>query len=136
MKPTILLLFLCLSFNAFGQNSSGKIVVERLYSAALENPGGENPRYEVSYSEERPPLICFSKVYDDPENPQEEFAAVMTCTDAEQNCPFVPGTEKRISLPYIDPKEADDTPKEKERYDERSLQIASEMFYVFGKVAG
>lgn len=102
---------------------------------SIENPGGDNPRYQVSYSTDKPALVCFSKVFDDPENPSNEFAAVMTCTDAEQNCPFVPGTEKRISLPYRDPKEADNTPQEKERYDERSFQIASEMFYVFGKAA-
>lgn len=55
----------------------------------------------------------------------------MICSQAEAECPFIPGVEKRISLHYENPKIADDTPQEAERYDERCLQIASEMFYVF-----
>jgi arsenate reductase len=36
----------------------------------------------------------------------------------------------RISLPYDDPKAADGTSEEAERYEERCLQIATEMMYV------
>lgn len=96
----------------------------------VQNPGGENPRYEVRYSPDAPASICFSKCYDDAHNPSKDFAAVMTCTDADQNCPAIIGAT-RISLPYRDPKEADDTPQESERYDERCLQIAVEMLWVF-----
>ena len=92
--------------------------------------GGMNPVYEVSYSEQSEPLSCYSKIYSDLNNPQREFAAVMTCSDADENCPYIPGAEKRISIPYIDPKEADNTNYEAERYDERAFQIATEMLYV------
>lgn len=102
----------------------------------IENPGGENPRYEVFHSPEAEPLICFSKTFDDPHNPQEGFAAVLTCTDADEHCPFVPGAEKRFSIPYVDPKESDGTPQEKETYDKRCRQIASEMYYLMSKSAG
>lgn len=101
----------------------------------VTSPGGDNPRYEVSFDAKQPPLICLSKVYDDPTNPTEHFAAVMTCTDADENCPVVFGSSLRLSLPYEDPKAADGTNMEKIRYDERSDQIATEMLYVFSRVS-
>lgn len=100
----------------------------------VENPGGENPRYNVYFDEEKEPLICFSKTFDDSYNPRKNFAAVMTCTDAEENCPVVSGAEKRFSIPYVDPKESDGTPWEKETYDKRCRQIATEMFYLMSRV--
>lgn len=100
----------------------------------VENPEGENPRYEVFFDGDEEPLICFSKTFDDSYNPQKEFAAVMTCTDADENCPFVPGAEKRFSIPYVDPKESDGTPQEAETYDARCRQIAAEMYYLMSKV--
>jgi len=97
-------------------------------------PNSANPVYHVYYSEEAPPLVAFSKLFDDPINKADQFAAVMTCSHADENCPFIPGTEKRIPVRYEDPKEFDGTALEAEKYDERSMQIASEMFYVFLKV--
>lgn len=96
----------------------------------VENSGEENPTYKAYYDDKKEPLICFSKTFDDSYNPQKNFAAVMTCADADANCPFVPGAEKRFSIPYIDPKEADGTPQEVETYDKRCRQIASEMYYL------
>ncbi len=55
----------------------------------------------------------------------------MTCSQAEQNCPYIPGAEQRIAIMYSDPKEADDTEQEIQTYDERYRQIAAEMKYVF-----
>jgi arsenate reductase len=98
----------------------------------IEDPGGENPHYQLTYDRHQPPMELFSKIYDDPPNPKHDFAAVMTCTHADENCPFIPGAERRISLPYEDPKAYDDTPQEAMMYNERSLQIATEMKLVFG----
>ena len=100
----------------------------------VENKEGENPHYRVYFSDKLEPLECFSKTYDDPFNPQKDFAAVMTCSDADQNCPFIPGASKRISLPYRDPKESDGTPQESDVYDERCRQIAMEMAYVMSQL--
>ena len=97
----------------------------------INNPGGENPHYELTYHEKKKPIIVFSKAYDDAINPRNNFAAIMTCTNADENCPLIPGSEKRISLPYEDPKVFDNSTQESEKYDERSLQIAREMKYVF-----
>ncbi len=97
----------------------------------IENPGGENPHYLVHYAEDRSPLVCFSKRYDDPTNAADAFAAIMTCSDADENCPLIFGAELRLPLTYEDPKVADDTPAEGERYDERVAQIGREIFYAF-----
>jgi protein-tyrosine-phosphatase len=98
-------------------------------------PAGDNPHYRISYAADVASVESFSKRFDDASNPSADFAAVMTCTEADQGCPFVPGAALRISLPYDDPKVADDTPEEAARYDERSRQIATEMLYLFSRVA-
>jgi len=95
---------------------------------------GNNPIYSVLHSTDSEPIMAFSKVYDDPINKASRFAAVMTCDHADENCPFIPGTEKRIPVRYEDPKAFDDTDLEEEKYDERSLQIASEMLHVFSHI--
>ena len=100
----------------------------------IENPGGDNPQYKVQFDKSSDPLICFSKTFDDPFNPESGFAAIMTCSDADENCPFVPGAEFRKPITYRDPKESDGTDHEPETYDERCRQIASEMFYMMNQV--
>lgn len=94
----------------------------------------QNPVYEISFDNSSQPIIAFSKVYDQAPNPNRGFAAIMTCDHAEANCPFIPGTEKRLPIMYIDPKVADDTPEETATYDARCRQIATEMKWVFEKV--
>jgi protein-tyrosine-phosphatase len=100
----------------------------------VEKTGKEpNPVYLVRYAQEQPPVRAFSKVYDEEGNPAADFAAVMTCTHADENCPFIPGAV-RISLPYDDPKAFDGTPGEGAKYAERCRQIARELLYAFSKV--
>lgn len=99
------------------------------------NPtNGDNPHYLVRFSDERQAIACFSKKYDDPFNALENFAAVMTCSDADKNCPFIPGANLRFPIPYLDPKAADGTSEEAQAYDERTRQIATEMFYLMSQV--
>ena len=95
---------------------------------------GNNPVYAIKYSENADPIIGFSKTYDDDFNPQSEFAAIMTCSSADKGCPFIAGAEKRIPITFEDPKAYDNTPQQEEKYEERSLQIATEMFYVFSQI--
>lgn len=92
-----------------------------------------NPRYNVRFGEKEF-TTCFSKVYDHPENPVSQFAAIMTCSDAEENCPFIPGVDLRIGTTYDDPKAFDGTPLQDQKYLERSEQIALECLYVFSNV--
>ena len=100
----------------------------------MEQSGEGNPKYAVSFSENENPLIMFSKLYDDASSAQSNFAAVMTCSHADENCPFIPGANNRIPARYEDPKAFDDTELESAKYDERSKEIATEMFYVFSQV--
>jgi arsenate reductase len=93
-----------------------------------------NPIYAIKYAENEHPIIGFSKTYDDDFNPQSEFAAIMTCSQADGGCPFIAGAEKRIPITFEDPKAFDNTPQQAEKYQERSLQIATEMCYVFSKI--
>ncbi len=95
-----------------------------------------NPVYHVSYSDEKEPVECFSKVYSDEYNPQKDFAAIMTCSDADENCPVVFGAEARFPIRYDDPKEFDNTELEEAKYDERVEQIGSEMLYLFSLAVG
>lgn len=95
---------------------------------------GANPVYEVEFSDEANEVIAFSKKYDSASNPQKGFAAVMTCSHADENCPVVSGMEKRISLPYNDPKDFDGTPQEAARYSERVREIGTEILYAFSQI--
>lgn len=101
----------------------------------IDSTGSENPRYELSYSDTEPPIIAWSKTFDDASNPKQGFAAIMTCSDADENCPFIPGADFRIPLTYRDPKEADGTPEEAARYDERARQIGRELIWMMALVA-
>jgi len=92
---------------------------------------GDNPRYEVKFSSEGPPVISFSKKYDDPFNSNKDFAAIMTCSHADENCPLVFGASTRIAITFDDPKDFDGTPLEETKYHERVLQIGREMLFVF-----
>jgi arsenate reductase len=95
---------------------------------------GNNPVYAIKYAENEHPVIGFSKTFDDYFNPQSEFAAILTCSSADKGCPFIAGAEKRIPITFEDPKAFDNTPQQAEKYEERSVQIATEMFYVFSQI--
>lgn len=95
---------------------------------------GNNPIYAIKYGKNEHPIIGFSKTYDADFNPISEFAAIMTCSQADGDCPFIAGAEKRIPITYEDPKAFDQTPQQAEKYEERSLQIATELFYVFSRI--
>jgi len=95
---------------------------------------GNNPVYAIKYNDASLPVIGFSKRYDSAFNPASGFAAIMTCSQADGGCPFIAGAEKRIPITFEDPKISDNTEQQSQVYADRSLQIASEMFYVFSKI--
>jgi len=94
----------------------------------------DNPVYSIKYADNEHPIIGFSKILNDDFNPKSGFCAVLTCDSANEACPIVFGAEKRIPITFEDPKVFDDTPQQAEKYNERSLQIATEMFYVFSQI--
>jgi len=94
----------------------------------------KNPIYEIKYADNEEPIKAFSKRYNDPTNPHNNFCAVMTCSQADKACPNVNGATERISIPYEDPKAFDGTAEETEKYHERCRQIATEMMYLFSLI--
>ena len=94
----------------------------------------KNPIYSIKYAENEHPIIGFSKKFDDDFNPRSAFAAIMTCSQADGECPFIAGAEVRIPITFEDPKIFDDTPQQADKYIERSLQIATELFFVFSQI--
>jgi arsenate reductase len=94
----------------------------------------QNPVYAIKFAANQHPIICFSKAYFDDFNPKNNFAAIMTCNNADEGCPMVFGAEARIPIKYDDPKAFDGTPEMNEKYLERSMQIASEIYFIFSKI--
>lgn len=131
-------------FNLPVESFSGGVEVTEFNSRAvsalredgfeIKSIGDNNPIYELSFAKKQKPILAFSKVFDDESNPKVEFAAIMTCDHADENCPFIPGCEARIPIRFEDPKKFDETPIEGKMYSERSHQIGSELFYVFDQV--
>jgi len=99
------------------------------FDITSENQDESNPLYLIKWQKEQKPYAAFSKKYDDPANPQSQFAAIPVCTEADAGCPIILGADFRMPLPYYDPKAFDDTDLESEKYDERARQIGREMLY-------
>ena len=95
-----------------------------------------NPVYLVQAGHELPPVRAFSKPYQDASNPKHGFCAVLTCSNADRDCPVIPNADRRVLLPYEDPKSADGTDREAEVYDERCRQVCREMVWLFARAAG
>jgi arsenate reductase len=113
-----------------------------MVAKTIENTGFEintisennNPVYSIKYAKNEHPIIGFSKTFDNNFNPKSEFAAILTCSHADEGCPFIAGAEKRIPITFEDPKAFDNTPQQAQKYQERSLQIATELAYVFSQI--
>lgn len=109
-------------------------VVQTLHSHGFEVytfSNEDNPVYAIKCDKNLPAMICFSKEYSHFFNPTSDFTAIMTCNHADEVCPVVNGADARFSINYDDPKVYDDTTWMDLKYQERSLEIANEMYYVF-----
>ncbi len=90
-----------------------------------------NPKYSIGMpGDVQWNQVMYSKKYSDPYNPIINFIAVMVCGHADRNCPFVPGASARIALPYLDPKEYDDTAEEAKAYDDKVMEIGREILFL------
>ena len=94
----------------------------------------KNPVYSIKFAENEHPVIGFSKTFDHSFNPISHFAAILTCSQADEGCPFIAGAEKRFPITYDDPKAFDGTEEQNQKYLERSTQIATELKYVFSNI--
>ena len=94
-----------------------------------------NAGYLTRFDSKMSPMRCFSKVHDEPPNPGADFIAVMVCDEADRGCPHLSGASSRLSIPFLDPKIADDTPEETRTYDQRCRQVAREMLWTIDRAA-
>ncbi len=101
-----------------------------------EAPRGEpktaNPTYVVRWGTGME-ATEFSKTYFDASNPQQGFAALMVCGEADAACPLVKGAA-RISMPYPDPKIYDGSTDEALKYAERRDDMGRLMLSVMMQV--
>lgn len=104
------------------------------FKVETEDSTASNPIYRISWKADMDAYKAFSTRFDEAPNPTKEFAAIMVCSEADQGCPFVPGTDFRIALPFDDPKAFDGTNLQDAKYDERCKQIGTEMLFVMSKV--
>ena len=86
--------------------------------------------YRATYGTDLREQELYSKLYSDPANPQEGFAAVMVCDSADEACPLVAGAELRVSLPFVDPKRSDDTVEEEDVHTESAQEIGLVMAWL------
>ncbi len=116
------------AFNARTVNTLKEIGIEvepTGKEAARGEPNTANPVYRVRWGSPggtgEPSLEAteFSKHYGDPSNPQQGFAALMVCGEADAACSFVKGAALRVSMPYLDPKIYDGGAYESAKYAER-----------------
>ena len=115
-------------------NPRAVAAIEKVGFKITKQDQSDNPLYKVFYSDGNKPLKCFSKVYSDDFNPQKDFAAIMICSDADENCPVVFGAEARFPIRYDDPKEYDDAGLEELKYQERFEQIGCEIIFLFSNI--
>lgn len=101
---------------------------------AEKNTSNTNPTYILKFDDNSEDLKLKSKLMDSELNPNSGFVAIMTCRQADEACPFVPGAEIRKVLEYIDPKFSDNSPEELVEYNKISKTIAREMKFLFSKL--
>ncbi|MFO0942039.1 MAG: hypothetical protein U0930_14945 [Pirellulales bacterium] len=98
----------------------------QIESTGQEAPRGEpktaNPIYRIAWGNELQ-ASEYSKTYFDTNNPQMGFAAIMACSEADAECPMIPGASLRLSMTFIDPKVYDDGAFEQAKYAEKRDDI-------------
>jgi arsenate reductase len=104
------------------------------FKVEAEDSTASNPIYQIYWKENMDAYKAFSTRFDEAPNPTKEFAAIMVCSEADQGCPFVPGTDFRLAHPFDDPKAFDGTDVQDDKYDERCKQIGTEMLFVMSNV--
>ncbi len=92
-----------------------------------------NPKYSISFNDNKPSLLGFSKIYDNDEN-KKPYLVLTTCNNADKNCPFIPEAIHRFHLPYVDPKHSDKTSIQDETYLKTSAVIAAQIYYLFKEI--
>ncbi len=118
---------------AFHRNTI-KTLQKAGFKFKLINYSHENPIYEITFSKAKNSITGFSKLYNDSIN-NDPYIVITTCSNAEQNCPFIPEAVERFHVGYTDPKVSDDSESMDKTYLETNKQIAAEMDFLFLQVS-
>lgn len=114
---------------AFNENAVESL---KRFGFEINSLGTENPKFTIKYDDNSAPMTAFSKHYNDCK--AENLIAVMTCSNADDNCPYIENAESRIALKYNDPKQFDDSTIKASMYDATSFTIAEELIWVFSQL--
>ena len=111
--------------------------ISSLKRAGLEVKKFNNQKpffYLVKSSKKDLGLKCFSKKYNSDWNPKNNFISIITCSNADKECPNIVGADKKVFIPYKDPKFSDGSDLKKAIYDQSCFIIAQEMFFIMKNV--
>ena len=122
----------------FGSYSAGtevtrvyKTVIETLSEIGfgiIKEDNQDNPKITLTQEPDDTELCTlWSKTWDDPSLDVENTLAIMTCSDAEENCPYIPFASGRIPLKFEDPKYSDGSNEEKEVYANKFNEIYAQI---------
>jgi arsenate reductase (thioredoxin) len=99
----------------------------------LDNFSHQNPKYSVSFNNEKTTFLVFSKHYDDVIN-KEPFIAIMTCKKSMNQFITSSSFINEYHLPYFDLKTIDGSVNQEEKYEAINQQIACEMYFLFSTI--
>jgi arsenate reductase len=106
--------------------------LKRFGFSIIQKSEGNNPLFEIDIEGIKLPL--YSKNFEEVTKQLKSFAAIMVCSETETNCPYIPNAEKKILLPYDDPKIADNTSNPTDEYIRVANIIKEEMQYIFSNI--
>ena len=116
----------------FNLNAIGSL--KRAGLEIKKNNNQENFFYLVKISKDDLGLKCFSKKHNSDYNPKKNFISITTCSEADKECPIIVGADKKVFIPYKDPKFFDGSDQKKTIYDQCCFIIAQEMFFIMKNV--
>lgn len=101
----------------------------------IQKTEGDNPIYNCVYETvEATSVDLFSKKYDSPPNPTQDFVAIMVCKEADEACPLVSGAIARAAIPFEDPKRSDGQPEEEAAYADCVAEIGREFLWFIHQI--
>jgi arsenate reductase (thioredoxin) len=111
------------------------LTLEALYECGFDvaEEDGDNAKTKVAWRPNSAGATLFSKRFDYSGNVSKKFLAVMTCSDADENCPVVPGAEERIPLTFEDPGKFDNTEEALDEYISTCLNIGYVLFLAYAR---
>jgi len=110
-------------------------IIETIGFSIKQTNNAPNPMYKIQFGDSDIHITCFSKKYDDIENPIQGFCVIIMCAEAEAALLNIDGAELWVSTLYDEFKASDSTTDRDDRYFESSKEIATECLYVFSQLS-